>query len=112
MIISEKTIEKQIIIWLLSKRIFCTKIDSTGIYDAKLGKFRMQHDSFKRKGVSDIIGIFNGKFLAIEVKSLKGRLSPHQLEFLNDVRANGGIAILARSIEDVERGLYEANKGA
>lgn len=103
--VSEKAIEKQIIIWLWSKRIFCTKIDNTGIYDAKLGKFRHQHGSFKRKGISDIVGIYEGRFLAIEVKSESGRLSSDQKVFLDDVKANGGIAIVARSVDDVERAL-------
>ena len=57
------------------------------------------------KGVSDIIGIYKGKFLAIEVKTEKGRLSKHQEEFLDHVVWNGGIAIVARSVDDVFEGL-------
>jgi len=53
------------------------------------------------KGVADIIGIYNGKFLAIEVKTKKGKLSDHQRTFLQAVEDEGGIAIVARSVEDV-----------
>jgi len=53
------------------------------------------------KGVADIIGIYDGKFMAIEVKTLKGKLSDHQRTFLDAVKDEGGIAIVARSVDDV-----------
>ena len=53
------------------------------------------------KGVADIIGIYDKKFFAIEVKTLKGKLSDHQRLFLSKVALNGGLAIVARSVEDV-----------
>lgn len=80
------------------------------------------------KGVSDIIGIKTytidelikmemskshadvkralntkvGVFVAIEVKTAKGKLSDHQRNFLKSVQDAGGIAIMARKVEDVE----------
>ena len=57
------------------------------------------------KGVADIIGIYNGRPLAIEVKTVRGKLSEHQERFLTRWRNEGGIAIVARSVEDVEQGL-------
>ncbi len=58
------------------------------------------------RGVSDLIGIApGGKFLAIEVKTEKGRLTEHQERFLEAVRRSGGIALVARSVEDVIEGL-------
>jgi hypothetical protein len=56
-------------------------------------------------GVSDILGCYRGKLLCIEVKREGGRLSPYQETFLGAVRAEGGIAIVARSVEDVIKGL-------
>ena len=56
-------------------------------------------------GVSDILGIYQGKMLAIEVKAPHGKPTPAQTEFLKQVQDEGGIAILAYSIEDVIRGL-------
>lgn len=53
------------------------------------------------KGVSDIIGCHNGRFLAIEIKTEKGRVTPHQQRFLDRVNEAGGVAFVARSIEDV-----------
>lgn len=66
------------------------------------------------KGSSDLIGFksvvitpdFLGRtvavFVAIEVKTARGRLTPEQDNFLQQVRRAGGIAFVARSIEDVE----------
>ena len=58
------------------------------------------------KGCSDIIGqLKNGKILAVEVKSEKGVLSDFQREFIDKVRSNSGIALMARSIDDVQKAL-------
>ena len=62
-----------------------------------------------QKGVSDIIGIHKRKFFAIEVKTEKGKLNLHQEVFLGLVNKNGGIAIVARSVDDVFEGLGIGN---
>lgn len=52
-------------------------------------------------GSSDIIGITpEGRFLAIEVKTQTGRPSQQQLTFIDAVRQNGGVAGIARSVQD------------
>ena len=52
-------------------------------------------------GVSDFIGIYNGKFMAIEAKAAKGKLNEFQSNFLAKVKQQGGIAITAWSVDDV-----------
>lgn len=53
------------------------------------------------KGSSDIIGIApDGRFLAVEVKTDRGRVSDHQRTFLGVVSASGGRAGVARSVEE------------
>jgi len=52
-------------------------------------------------GVPDIIGIYGGRLLAIEIKTPKGKLSPQQNYFLKKISEAGGIAFVARSVEDV-----------
>jgi hypothetical protein len=55
-----------------------------------------------KRGVADIIGLLpDGRFLAIEVKTPQGKLSPYQKEFLNEILNNNGLAIFAQSIDDV-----------
>jgi hypothetical protein len=62
--------------------------------------------SFGKKGSSDILGCLpDGRFLAVEVKSPHGRLSPEQSTFLEKVRGLGGVAILAHSFRELEESL-------
>jgi len=61
---------------------------------------------FGKKGSADIIGILpDGKFLAIETKSKNGSLTPEQKDFLEKVRGLGGVAILARSLRELDDAL-------
>lgn len=50
-------------------------------------------------GVSDIIGFTpDGRFLAIECKTEKGKLSKSQVEFLRKVELAGGVALVVRDV--------------
>lgn len=53
------------------------------------------------RGVSDLIGAYKGRFLAIEVKTKGGKLSLHQERFLERVNRSGGLGFVARSVDDV-----------
>jgi len=57
------------------------------------------------KGISDIIGIFKGKPLAIEIKTARGKLSEYQQAFAETWKREGGIFIEARGVDDVIDGL-------
>lgn len=104
--VPESTIKKHIVEFLKWKKVFCFVVSTTGIFDPKRKTFRTLVGTGQRKGVSDILGIFQGRPIAIEVKAKGGQLSPHQIDFLNDFSAAGGIAIVAFSISDVERCLF------
>lgn len=100
----ERLIQNGILEWLAWNNIFAFPVKSVGTYDVKEGKFRRPSKYYKR-GTADILGIYKGKFLAIEVKSEKGRPSIHQKIFLEQVNKEGGLGFIARSIDDVEREL-------
>jgi hypothetical protein len=53
-------------------------------------------------GSADLIGIVgpHGRFLSIEVKTAKGRVSEAQEDWARIVRSRGGVAGIARSVED------------
>lgn len=53
------------------------------------------------KGVSDILGCYRGRMLAIEVKAPGYHPSKDQMIFIDNVIAAGGIAFIAYSVEDV-----------
>lgn len=110
---SEKTIENAILEYLRGRGVFCWKNQSTGIYDPRKRSFR-KPSKFHLNGVSDILGIFDGKFLAIEVKRLlpkKTYPSPAQRDFIASVKEQGGVAFVARSVEDVLKYLPGSTDG-
>lgn len=83
----EKIIENKIKTYLKSK----------GAY-----YFKHHGGQFSQVGVPDIIACYKGRFIAIEVKNETGKTSPLQdinLKMINDA---GGIAIVARSVEEVK----------
>ena len=54
-----------------------------------------------RSGTSDILACIEGRFAAIEVKAGKDIVSALQYEKQRKIRAAGGYAIIARSLDDV-----------
>jgi VRR-NUC domain-containing protein len=105
-LLPEKIIENQILSFLRSKRIYCWKQPNGGFFDTRIGKFRKQQSPFAIQGVADILGLLpNGRFLAIECKSEKGKVSPHQELFISQINANGGCAFVAHSLEEAKKGL-------
>lgn len=86
---SEKFITAQIRAYLRFKKIF---------------HWKAWQGLGSEKGVPDILGVLpGGKSLLIEVKAARGRVSPHQEKFIAAARANGALAFVARSVEDVMR---------
>lgn len=105
----EKQVENSILEYLKMRAIFCFKLNTVGIYDASKKIFRKNKNPFVINGVSDIIGILpNGRFLAIEVKTDNTRFSKksyptdNQKFFIANIKANGGLAFVARSVDDVK----------
>lgn len=52
---------------------------------------------------SDMIGKKVALFTCIEVKTQTGRLTKEQVNFLEAVKSAGGIAFVARSVDEAER---------
>jgi hypothetical protein len=81
--------------------------------------WRQQQSLGSVRGVSDIIGIKTvkvddlvkagkthiGVFVAIEVKTARGSLTIDQSAFLKAVEGAGGLAFVARSVQDVIHGM-------
>ena len=98
--IKENQVLSAIMDYLQWMHIFAFRVNNTPVYDAKRGVYRSAGKYF-RKGVADILGIYDGKPLAIEVKAPTGKVSEVQKEFLNEFKEEGGIAIIAYSVDDV-----------
>ena len=81
------------------KQIVAWRSNTVGIYDAKRGSFR---PNAGRNGIADILGCLpGGRFLAIECKAGRGKLSAAQVEFQRDIIRAGGLHIVAYRVEDV-----------
>lgn len=93
---SERDTQAAIIDYLRAKRIFHYR-NNTGAYKAEHGSFVR----FGTVGSPDIICVINGQFIGIEVKSLKGKQNPDQIQFQKSVEKAGGRYILARSVDDI-----------
>lgn len=60
---------------------------------------RMKRSRFVLKGAADIVGISNGKSIAIEIKLPGEKARPDQIAFLEKWKRCGGLAGVAISID-------------
>jgi hypothetical protein len=90
--------------FLTMRRIYHWR-NNSGAYKDKARFIR-----YGKTGSSDFIGICpDGRFLAVECKRPNGGvLSAAQREFLDAVNRNGGVGIIASSVESLELQLKEA----
>lgn len=72
------------------------RINSGGTFDPRLKKFRYSN---MKKGLADIQAIIKGRFIAIEIKIGKDRLSVHQKARRDEIIASGGFFIVAKDFE-------------
>lgn len=94
---SERQIETEILIRLNElPNTYAWKNHSMGVYDPMRKTFR-RLSGFAIRGVSDILGIHNGRMVCLEVKSAKGRLRPEQKEFLDRMISLGAVCGVVRS---------------
>ena len=63
------------------------------------------------KGISDLIACKDGVTLFIEVKTKKGKLSPYQKDFRDDIESHDCNYVLARCFEDVENYIGNMKNG-
>jgi len=86
-----------IIAWLELHGHFAGRVNTTGTYNAKLGKYI---HSGARKGMSDITSVINGIHVSIEVKHGRDLMRPEQIRVKNEIERAGGVYIVARSFDD------------
>lgn len=100
----ESAVVKSCLEYLKLRGIFAFRVNTAGIYNAKSGGYYFHGLA----GVSDILGILpDGRFLAVECKSAKGKVSPHQQDFLDQITNNDGVACVVRSVDELAEDLKE-----
>ncbi len=65
--------------------------------------FKKIRGSMGMRGVLDLIICYQGRYVELEVKTERGRLSPEQAARIEEIRAAGGMAEVVRSLEEVHR---------
>ena len=110
---TEKAIETAILMYLnYLPGCFAWKNNSTGIFDQARGCYRKSKNKYAINGVSDILGVYQGRFLAIEVKKPGAPdATDEQKNFIKRIGKSGGIAGVARSVDDAreilkQQGVY------
>ena len=101
---TEKEIEKSILQYLeFLPNCYAWKNNSVGVFDPTKKVFRKSKNKFAINGVSDILGVYKGRFLAIEVKTPQNKKrTQEQNDFIEQIKKNDGIAFYATSIEEVK----------
>ncbi len=67
---------------------------------------------FGTPGSPDIMAIVGGRFVGIEVKSRRGKLSTRQRRWRAACEAAGGVYIVARCVDDVQGVIDDARRYA
>lgn len=97
---TEKDIQNLILEWLTVQGIFAWRTNAGTIFIKNKNKTRAVR--LGMKGQPDISFLLKGGIAGfIEVKRKGGRLTQFQTDFLDKVRGQGAIAIIAFSLEDV-----------
>lgn len=91
----ESKIQKDILAFLRRNRVY---------------HFRFQAQS-NLNGLPDIICLYKGFFLGLELKKENGKPTELQLKKINSINENGGIGRIIRSVEEVEDLLREIDEG-
>jgi len=86
-----------IVSWLELHGHFAGRVNTTGTYSAKLGKYI---HSGSRRGMADITSIIDGKHVSIEVKIGRDKLRLDQIKVKREIEASGGVYIVASSFDN------------
>lgn len=62
-------------------------------------------------GIPDIIVCIDGRFIALEVKTQKGKTTPLQNAAIRKIRISGGFAFVVRSVEEAKNAIDSATGG-
>jgi hypothetical protein len=99
----EAVMLRQVLDLLHLRGIFAWRNHTTGIWDPTRRRFRANAGL---RGVADVLGVLpGGRFLAVECKGPRGRLTEEQVAFLDNVVKAGGVALVVKDVKELEREL-------
>jgi len=102
----ERVVQKACLAWLRAQGALVAVTDAGAAYRA--GAF--SGDAIPA-GWPDLTGLLpDGRFIGVECKANRGRQSPAQKAMEREIRKRSGIYLLARSVEDLQNGIEDANR--
>lgn len=96
---------RKIIEYIFKHDGFSWRSSSTGIPTAQGWR------SAPKIGTSDILGVYKGKILAIEIKIGKDKLRPEQDGFLQNIAHYGGLTFIAKDFDSFVNFWHNTVKG-
>lgn len=104
----EIAIESECLAWLNSvPGVFAWKNHTAGFFDPKRRIFRRHHSPWAIRGTSDILGVYRGRLIAVEVKAKGGRISSEQSLFIDRVREFGALACVVWSLDELREAFQQ-----
>lgn len=97
---NESEIQSTVCEYLARKKHFFSRINNIPVYDSKRKVFRAL-PKYTRKGFPDIMVLWQGYPVFLEIKAPKGRQSPEQKEFQADCEKQGIEYHIIKSLDDV-----------
>ena len=67
--------------------------------------FKVRGSAWQQAGVPDIVGVYRGRFFALEVKQPGNKPTVLQAAMLRQITAAGGIAAVVTSVEEARAAL-------
>jgi hypothetical protein len=95
---------RAIVKWFDLKRGYATRVNTGGVYDEKLGKYRL---GSSKRGFSDIQAVYKGYAIYVEVKIKRDIQSEYQKEFQNQITACGGYYYVAKDFQSFVDWFYK-----
>lgn len=99
----ESDIQRTILEYLDVIGVFNTRVNSGMIATGFGGKTRMVKGA--KAGFPDILVLYKGRFIGLEVKTQKGKQNDNQIIMEREIKKNGGEYYVVRSIVDVDKAL-------
>lgn len=96
----EVDIQRTVCDYLARKKHFFSRINNTPIYDP-VGKFFRALPKYTLKGFPDVLVLWKGYPVFLEIKTTKGKQSPEQIEFQARCKEQGIEYWVIRKLEDV-----------
>ena len=104
---SANELTKCVTAWLTIRGYFAGRVNTTGTYSQKLGKYI--HSGSKR-GMADVTAVVNGRHVSIEVKYGKDRIRLEQSKVKAEIESAGGKYLVVSSFDDFLKQIASINK--